>query len=95
VKQLKCQYEQLQKIFQKRQQTYSELEHKHTALTQAVAEALEDPVAKQRVEATYTMFVTKDEVLQATLLDVQAIDAKLERLELELNMQVSRVVELN
>jgi hypothetical protein len=41
------------------------------------------------------MFVTKDEVLQATLLDVQAIDAKLERLELELNMQVSRVVELN
>jgi DNA-binding protein YbaB len=46
VKQLKCQYEQLQKIFQKRQQAYSELEHKHTALNQAVAEALEDPVAK-------------------------------------------------
>jgi hypothetical protein len=41
------------------------------------------------------MFVTKDEVLQKTLLDVQAIDAKLERLEFELNVQVGRVLELN
>lgn len=37
------------------------------------------------------MFVTKDEVLQSTLMEVQAIDAKLERLEFELNMQVGRV----
>jgi hypothetical protein len=41
------------------------------------------------------MFVTKDEVLQKTLLEVQAIDAKLERLEFELNVQVGRVLELN
>ena len=95
VKQMKCQYEQLQKIFQKRQQSYSELEHKHTALTKAVNEAFEDPATKQRVDAAYVMFVSKDELQQATLLKVQGIDLDLQRLERELNVQVGRVMELN
>ena len=46
------------------------MEHKHTALTKAVNEAFEDPATKQRVDAAYVMFVSKDELQQATLLKV-------------------------
>ena len=57
VKQLKHQYEQLMKILQKRQVTYSELESRHSALNKAFSEVVTDQEVKRRVENSYAMYV--------------------------------------
>lgn len=85
VKHLKHQYEQLMKILQKRQVTYSELEHKHSALNKALNDGCTDQEVKKRVENSYAMYAGEQQILSTTLMKVQGIDKDLERLDCELN----------
>lgn len=81
MKQLKHQYEQLMKILQKRQVTYSELESRHSALNKAFSEVVTDQEVKRRVENSYAIYVGEH---QSMLVKVQGIDKDLERLDSEL-----------
>jgi hypothetical protein len=69
------------KIFQMRQQTYSELEHKHTSFIRALDVAVIDPEIKKSVETSYTQLSGEKEQMNITLAKVRSIDQDLVKLE--------------
>jgi len=69
------------KIFQMRQQTYSELEHKHASFIRALDVAVIDPEIKKSVETSYTQLSGEKEQMNITLAKVRSIDQDLIKLE--------------